>query len=384
MHKRSKQPLIVHVLHSLGVGGAEVLAARLSRDLRDRYHFGFFCLDEPGSLAQELRSEGFIVETIGRKEGLDWSVSARLKKLMRHHRVDLIHAHQYTPFFYSLLSRAIHDQPPILFTEHGRHFPDHASMKRGLFNRLMLKSHDRITAVGHFIRHALITNEYLPPDRIDVIYNGCPDASRHRAKPSCQLRREALGLSPEQPVFIQVARFHPVKDHATAIRAFAQIHQDCPEARLLLVGNGSQQSTSRELAASLGLDQAVAFLGLRRDIPELLELADVFVLSSLSEGISVTLLEAMAAGLPIVATDVGGNREVVIHEHNGLLSPRRDAFTMASHMLRMIEDPDLRMTMGRAGRHRYETRFTQRIMHRGYAAIYEQMLSSGQVCRLAA
>lgn len=378
MHGRIKikpaTPLIVHVLHSLGVGGAEVLAAGISRDLCDRYRFAFVCLDEPGSLAVELRDQGFVIETQGRSAGMDWSLPGRLRRCFHTHQVDLIHAHQYTPFFYSLLSRTTQDHPPILFTEHGRHYPDHASFKRTLFNRLMLRRHDRITAVGHFIRHALITNEHLPADRIEVIHNGCPDTAECTAMNTRESIRQTLGLTADQPVFIQVARFHPVKDHATAIRAFAQVHQHQPAARLLLVGDGSEQAVCRERVNALGLGSVIQFLGLRRDVTTLLQAADVFVLSSLSEGISVTLLEAMAARLPIIATDVGGNSEVVIHEHNGLLSPRRDYASMAGHMMSMVTRPDLRIAMGLAGRQRYQAKFTRDMMHAGYAAVYEQML----------
>src|SRR6516165_4253528 len=135
---------VCQVLHTLCVGGAEVLAARLARRLRDRYRFLFVCLDELGTLGEELRNEGFPVHVLGRRPGLDLRCTYRLAALLRRERVDVIHAHQYTPFFYCLTARLLCRRPALLFTEHGRHFPDYPRRKRMLANRLLLRQRDRV------------------------------------------------------------------------------------------------------------------------------------------------------------------------------------------------------------------------------------------------
>jgi glycosyltransferase involved in cell wall biosynthesis len=372
------RPTIAHVLHQLQVAGAEVLAADLSRQLAPRFRFVFFCLDAIGPLGEALRGEGFEVIALGRRPGLDRAVARRMRGHIQRLGVSLLHAHQYTPFFYASLARRPFPwpaRPPLLFTEHGRHYPDRRKAKRVLANRFLLRRSDRATAVGGFVKSALVENEGIPAERIEVVRNGIdpasfgpPDAAARRAA------RAELAIGDEQPVLLQVARFHPVKDHATALRAMAGVVASAPNAVLLLAGDGELRAALEAQAAALGLAGRVRFLGVRRDVPRLMAAADVFLLSSLSEGISVTLLEAMGCGLPIAATDVGGNGEVVEPGITGLLSPRGDAAGLAHNLAALLRDPALRRRLGDAGRARLLERFTRQQMHRRYAEIYGEML----------
>jgi L-malate glycosyltransferase len=378
------RPVIAPVLHRLYLAGAEVLAADLARRLRDRYTFVFLCLDEVGPLGEALRGEGFEVIDLKRRPGVDWSVARRIHAAVRRHGVTLLHPHQYTPFFYAAASRGpiglLRGRPKVLFTEHGRHFPDYRRPKRVVANKLLLRRGDRVTAVGHFSKQALVDNEGIWADRIEVIHNGIDidkfkpvSASPEAAEARAAVRRE-LGLGDEQPVVLQVARFHPVKDHATSVKAFGEVVKSNTQAVLLLVGDGEKRAEAQALADKLGLADRVRFLGVRSDIPRLMAAADVFVLSSLSEAISVTLLEAMGAALPIAATDVGGNGEVVVHGQTGLLSPRGDAVALGANIVTLLADADLRRRLGDAGRRRLVEQFDERRMHERYARVYEEML----------
>jgi len=374
-------PIIAHVLHQLYLAGAEVLARDLSRKLRGRYDFIFICLDRVGPMGQQLRDEGFEVIDCQRQPGVDWDVAKTIQRLSRERRIDLLHAHQYTPFFYASMSRGMtrfNARPPVIFTEHGRHYPDLRSVKRVWANRLtLLRKHDRVTAVGEFVKRALVTKEGLSANRIEVIRNGIapedfdpgPDADQTR-----QAVRAELSIPESATVLLQVARFHPVKDHETALRAFAAAHQQHPDSVMVFAGDGDKRSAMETLAGDLNIAPAVRFLGVRDDVHRLMPAADVFVLSSVSEGISVTLLEAMAARIPIVATDVGGNPEVVEHDATGLLSPRQDHEAMAKHMARLMGNATLRGRFGEAGHHRLLERFTQQQMHAGYEQLYRDML----------
>ncbi|MCC7205274.1 MAG: glycosyltransferase [Phycisphaeraceae bacterium] len=391
------RPVIAHVLHRLEIAGAEVLASDLSRRLSDRFRFVFFCLDGVGPLGRTLIHEGFEVFDLYRRPGVDLRVAGRIGQLVRENHVQLLHAHQYTPFFYAALSRGWRSWPRILFTEHGRHYPDPRKLKHILVNRLLLlRKQDRVTAVGEFIARALIRNEGIPARRIEVVPNGIDaaafeshspplsvaDQDKTTRDPRGQQVRQELGIRPDQLVVLQVARFHAVKDHGTALRAFGSALQRRMESGsagqapplLLLAGDGELRSDMELLAQDLGIAKYVRFLGVRRDVPALMAAADVFLLSSLSEGLSVTLLEAMAAGLPIVATDVGGNGEAVEHGVTGLLAPRQDHARLAEHLVTLWNDPSLRGRMGEAGRQRQQARFTQQGMHERYLAIYRQML----------
>jgi L-malate glycosyltransferase len=342
-------PTVGHVLHRMDVAGAEVLAAGLCRKLNGLFRCVLLCLDDRGPLAEQLMREGVAVEHLHRRPGRDLALARRLRDACTRHRIDLLHAHQYTPFFYAACSRTPlaglrKCRTPILFTEHGRHYPDIRKPRRVLANKLLLRRGDRVTAVAEFVRQALVRNEAIPAHRIDVVHNGIdPGAYTHTSQADRDAARQRiraeLNLAADQPVLLQVARFHPVKDHATAVRAFAQVHAAHPDAVLLLAGDGERRQAIQQLAGELRVANGVRFLGVRRDVRDLMAAADVFVLSSLSEGLSVTLLEAMAAGLPIAATDVGGNGEVIEHSITGLLSPRGDAGQLAGHITRRPRTP---------------------------------------------
>lgn len=374
---RDPRPIIAHVLHRLYLAGAEVLAADLARRLSERYRFVFFCLDEIGPLGKQLADEGFTVVDLMRKPGVDRALIGRFRGTARGIGVRLLHAHQYTPFFYASASRLWQSTPRILFTEHGRHYPDRRSGKRVFANRFLLRRDDRVTAVGNFVRDALVKNEGIAGNRVEVVYNGI-DPSRFNVEQSAAMRgpvRAELGLAPDQQAVLQVARFHPVKDHATAIRAFAIALKQAPSAVLLLAGDGDKRGECESLVKELGIAPSVRFLGVRNDVPRLMAAADLFVLSSLSEGISVTLLEAMGSGVPIVTTDVGGNGEVVSRDETGLLSPRGDHAGLGANMATLLLDAYKRKRFGLAGRERLMKQFTQEQMHARYEAIYAEMLA---------
>ncbi len=367
----AKPIAVCQLLHTMNVGGAEVLAARLVRRLRSDYRFCFACLDEVGPLGQQLRAEGFPVHLIGRQPGLDWRCPLRLAEVVRSEGIDVVHAHQYTPFFYGLTARLRGPRRPIVFTEHGRHQPDYPRRKRMIVNRLLLSRRDRVVGVGAAVRDALVANEGLPRDRVGVLYNGI-DVDAFSAASDRASARTALGAAPGELTLLQVARLDYLKDHATAVRTLARVVAQRPEARLVLVGDGPERPAVEAAARAAGVDGKVRWLGTRHDVARLLPGADVFLLTSLSEGIPLTVLEAMAAGLPIVATDVGGLAEVVAHGDTGFLAPARDDEALAGLVLRLADDADLRRRMGHAGRTRVKERFDEPRMCADYGQLYEE------------
>jgi glycosyltransferase involved in cell wall biosynthesis len=365
------QRTVCQVLHTLHVGGAEVLAARLARQLRDSYRFLFVCLDEAGTLGEELRGEGFPVHVLHRRPGLDLRLAWRLGRLLRHERVSLLHAHQYTPFFYALAGRLLGGRIPVLFTEHGRHYPDYPRRKRMLVNRLCLRRRDRVVGVGEAVRRALIANEGLAPERVSVIYNGVPLPAHPGDRDAA---RQAMGVGPADFVLIQVARLDYLKDHATAIRTLERVVAQRPEAKLVLVGEGPEQAKIEAEVKQRGLTEQVRFLGLRSDVARLLPAADAFLLTSISEGIPLTVIEAMLAGLPVVSTNVGGVGEIVTDGETGLLAPSGDDAALADRVLRLAGDAALCRQLGQRGREHARAAFTEERMHAGYVRLYEEML----------
>lgn len=364
---------VCQLVHSLNVGGAEVLAERFSRRLGGAGRAVFACLDDLGPLGEQLLREGYAVEVLARKPGLDVACARRLRRFLAKSEVRLVHAHQYTPFFYASLARGLAAQPPILFTEHGRFFPDYPHRKRMWLNPWLIGRRDRVIAVGECVRQALIVNEGFPGNRIEVVYNGVELSRYEDVETRRGPARDRLGLAEEDFAVLIVARLDPIKDHATLLRAMGTLRRRAPRAVLLIAGDGPERSRIEALIGELGLEGKARMLGQRRDVPDLLAACDVFVLSSKSEGIPLTAIEAMAAGRPVVATRVGGLPEVVTDE-TGVLAPAGDAGGLAEALAALANDPPRRRRLGEAGRERAKRRFAEDQMMAAYNAIYRQML----------
>lgn len=369
----SRRKKILQLVHSLNTGGAEILADRFGRHFSKNHDVIFACLDDLGSIGKSLISDGFKVIQLNRGRGIDRQCISRLRKLIRRESIDIIHAHQYTPFFYALASRFMLDGTSVLFTEHGRFLPDKPSLKRMVANRILLRSRDQIIAVGNNVKCALVDNEGLPKHRIDVIYNGIP-IEKFRVDKSSQKSklRQQLNLSPETTLITQVARLDYLKDHTTAIESVAYASRNC-SIHLLIVGEGPELDTIQTAIEKHSVQDRVHLLGLRKDIPNILAETDILLLTSISEGIPLTLIEGMATGLPIVSTDVGGVSEVIEHDQNGLLAPAKDSKTIAKHLIALSSDSEKRQRLAELGRKRVVTEFSESNMLRQYDQIISQM-----------
>jgi L-malate glycosyltransferase len=288
--------------------------------------------------------------------------------------VGLIHAHQYSPFFYAAMGRWAAGRIPVLFTEHGRCHPDFPRRKRIVANRLLLGRGDRVLAVGRAVRGALIANEGIPAERIEVIYNGIDLEAYRDGQSQREATRRQLGLADDDVAVIQVARLDSLKDHPTAVAAMAELAPGHPRARLLIVGEGAERARIEAAVRERGVSGSVRLVGLRTDVPRLLSAADVFLLTSISEGIPLTLIEAMAAGLPCVSTRVGGIPEVVVDGETGVLAEPSKPESVAAALGKLVADASLRRRLGEAGRGRALRLFDDQAMHAAYDRIYRQML----------
>jgi L-malate glycosyltransferase len=362
------------VLHSMPVAGAEMLAAEIARRLRGEVCSIFFCLDRVGPLGEQLQSEGFEVLSLGRRPGRDWRVAWRLARAADARRVELLHAHLYSPFFYAALARQLSwMRPKVILTEHGRPYPDAIAPLRRAVNRLLLdRCAAAVNAVCRYSALGLCRNDGFRGGRIEVIDNGI-DVDRYAAPPDRADLRRRLGLDPARRYVAHVARLFPVKDQATLLRAFARVAPARPDVDLLIAGDGPLRGELEKQAADSGLTGRVRFLGVRSDVPDLLRSADAFALTSVSEAASLTLIEAMAAGLPIVATDVGGNPELVRPDREALLVPRGDDGATAAALGRLLDDRELAARLGSAARARAHEKFRLERTVEAYRRLYRRL-----------
>lgn len=355
------------------VAGAEVLVRETIRRLKGRITPTIFCLDAVGRIGEELQAEGVDLICFDRKPGRDWGVSRRMAATIRARNIEVVHAHQYTPFFYAALTKPLcWFHPKVVLTEHGRHYPDRVSPLRRAVNRLALdRLADAVTACCHFSKEGL-RNDGFAGARIEVIENGI-EIDRYGPPADKSLAKEDVGLDPGRRYLIHVARHHPVKDQATLLRGFARAAPDLPGVDLLLVGDGSLRGELESLAVELRVPDRVKFLGIRADIPELMRAADAFALTSLSEAASLTLLEAMASALPVLVTAVGGNPEIVRPEREGLLFARGDVGGCADAIRRVFRDPELATRLGAAARERAVERYQLSRTVEEYYKLYSRL-----------
>ncbi len=285
-------------------------------------------------------------------------------------RVDLLHVNSYVPGNYARLAGALMQVPIIIDHWHGF---TRFNGKRRLICRLLGRFTDVSIAVSHGVRDYLLKECGLDPARVRVVHNGVDIAAIDAARPGPEVRR-ALGLPDEAPVIGLVGRLdHWGKGHRELFEAMARLKDRHP-CQALIVGGGRREDEVRALAASLGLADAVHFLGQRQDVPDLLHAMDIFVLPSYSEGVSLALLEAMAAGLPVIATNVGGLPEVVTDGDNGLLIPPKDPEALAEALARLLDAPDFAKKLGENARRQVREHFSLDRLGREINEIYGELV----------
>lgn len=371
----SRDLRVVHIVHSLEVGGLENGVVNLVNGPVPGIRHAIVCLKTAGPLRARL-DEGVDVFVVGKGRGHDPRAVLRLLRILRQLRPDVVHSRNWATFD-AVLAARLARVPTVIHGEHGREISDPHGLhsRRNRVRRMCARLVDRFVTVSDDLRRWLITQVGIPERKVVRIHNG---VNTTRFAPAESLAQRArIGLGPDQPVIGTVGRLDPVKDQATLIRAFAHARQSHPQTTLLIVGDGPGRAELLRLTASLELGQQVRFLGERADIPDLLRGLDVFVLASIAEGISNTLLEAMATGLPLVATNVGGNPELVEDGVNGLLVPPQEPATLSSALALYLDDPHLRAVHGKASRQRAVATFPLERMRAAYSTLYTSLRAAG-------
>jgi glycosyltransferase involved in cell wall biosynthesis len=358
---------VLHVLNTLETGGAEYLVLNLARCIdHQRFELSVCSLQGDGEIGEELRRLGLRTFTLGRRRGLDPSLVPRLIALVRGHGIDVVHTHNVAPWLYAGVAARL-GGAAVCHTEHSSLFPEQRALMRA--ERALAMVTRAVICDGEEVRRQLVQVQGLSPRNVVTIHNGVDTALYGRPTDRVE-RRRALGLGDDGPVVGTVARLQPVKDQATLLAAFARVAAALPGARLVLVGDGAERAALEQQARGPELAGRVVFLGRRADVADILPAFDLFALSSRSEGLPLTLLEAMAAGLPCVATAVGAVSEAVTDGTTGLLVPPGDPEALAAAMLRVLRDPQRGRVMGGDGQLRARALFDLRVMTRRYQDLY--------------
>jgi glycosyltransferase involved in cell wall biosynthesis len=369
----SRDPFVrvLPVVLSLAPGGTERLVIEICQRLPMGSVPAVCCLDAPGEWAAELESAGTSVVALHRRSGFQPRLGSRIARLAREYDVQVIHCHHYSPFVYGAIAKLLRPQCGLVFTEHGRLGDTAPSQKRRAVNPWFARIPSAIFAVSADLKRHMIA-EGFPEDRVEVIYNGIRIVERFSASERTAVR-VGVGLPIDAPVVGTVARLDPVKNLDLLLKAHASVLTEVPGARLAIVGVGPEQSALEAEARALGIADRVVFLGYRNDAQRVMAAFDVYVNCSTYEGVSLTILEAMAAELPVVATRVGGNPEVVVDGQTGVVVAGRQVPPLAGAVARLCVDQSARRAMGEAGRLRVEREFSIERMVDDYRRVYESI-----------
>ncbi len=349
---------VVHLLNSTAVGGAEMVVLRLGRELQALgWQVEVLTLRGEGELSTAFAAADIAVHDLGvPSQGGVFAMRRALSAWLGRGAPTVLHTHNVSPLVAAALATPAGRSFRLIHTKHGR---ARARNLRGrLLTRWAARRADAIVAVSRDAAERAVSREGFPAPRVQLIYNGI----------------DAEAIAPRQGAWqrrlVVAARLEPVKRLDVLLHALAALRRNDRDLTLTIVGDGSERVGLERLSAELGLGAAVRFTGWREDVGAELRAADCFVLPSRSEGLSMTVLEAMATALPVVATRVGGNPEVIAEGVTGLLVPHSDPGALATAIATVIDDPARAAAMGAAGRERVLARFSLRGMADSYHRLY--------------
>lgn len=371
------------VIPGLALGGMERVVIQLARSLdRDRFDISVLCLRRPGSFADELSEIGVpLVQAGPVPDGPDYFAFRRLADLFRREGVSVIHTHNTEAMLSAGLGGILARVPTMVHTDHSRAFPD--KLRYMVAENLISRAYYRVAGVSEHTTRSLARYEKISRQRLLTVPNGIDAERLDQAADPGQTRRE-LGLSGRGPIIGIGAKLRPEKRVIDLVEAVSYLLPEFPGLTLLIAGDGIEAGALRRAVAELEIEEAVRFLGLRRDMPDIMRALDLLVLPSTREGMPMIILEALAARVPVVATRVGGIPEVISDGENGSLVEPLQPRALANEIARLLRDPALRARYGREGRRIFEERYSAAAMARSYEAIYLRGLGTGRRHRVSA
>jgi glycosyltransferase involved in cell wall biosynthesis len=363
---------ILHLISSEGCYGAENMLLGLARELsqlRCRCIIAVFCDARFPEMkfATEARRQGLEVETVLCKGRWDWNVVGRIRKLLAERNVDVLHAHGYKADVYGYLA-ARRDRLGLLSTCHN--WPNKLLIMRAYaaLDRIVLRRFNQIATVSVPVAE-ILRRSGLPSAKIATIPNGV-DLDRFRA--ACPTLRDEIGGASR--IVGLVGRLVDGKGGALLLHAAVSVLATFPQTKFVFIGDGPLRAEWEALANRLGIRRSVVFTGTRNDMPEVYASLDVVVLPSVDEGTPMSVLEAMAAGRPVVASRVGGVPDLIVPGVTGLLIDSGDSEALSTAIVQLLEDPALAHRLGENGRLQVARRFSSRAMAKSYIALYKRAM----------
>ena len=365
---------IIHIIYSLNPGGLENGIINLVNNMDDfKFENTICCLTQGGDFEKRL-NKNIKVSKMFKKPGNDYQLYIKLIKYLKEIKPTIVHTRNWAGMD-GIIAAKMARVPIIIHGEHGFEITDLISQnkKRKFIRKLVLSTIvDKIVTVSKNLKKRLINEIKIKPEKIIHIPNGV-DTNKFNIYRK-EFTRKKFGFKKEDFIIGIVARLDPIKNHKTLISAFKEIVKNYPQTKLIIVGDGPLREELEEKSYQLGINNKVIFMGERNDVPEILKTFDIFVLPSLNEGMSNTILEAMATGIPVIASNVGGNPELVIDGETGFLFPTNDVESLVQKIKTYILYPELKQKHGYNARKRVEEEFSLDQMVRRYEELYLELV----------
>jgi glycosyltransferase involved in cell wall biosynthesis len=373
----NQKPKLLYVIQSFNMGGAEHLSLIISQYLQKNASVEpIVCaLEGTGPLREALETAGIRVIDLGKKPGVDFRTATRLRGFLKKEKISIMHVHNLGPLLYGFLATRFMMEPPLfLYTEHVRLEQEVTRTSLLFVHRLIARKVDLFVSIAQHISEYASERLGLKGKKLITIPN-CIDIQKYSIN---EISEDLGALKNSGRLLIGcTAALRPQKDHGTLIRSMTIVTQSIPNALLVLIGDGPCRKQLEDLVQELRLDQNVYFAGYQSNIPAILQAFDVIALSSLYEGLSLAALEGMAAGKPVVLTDVYGNAELIQDESFGILVTPQSPEAMAKALISLLHDDQLRKRMGTAARHLVAERYDIKTMLKSYAELYDSLITYG-------
>lgn len=362
---------IAFVISRLGVGGAETQLVQLVTGLdKSRFAVSVVCTKDEGPLAERVRDAGVPVRALHMRHGWNPDVVRRLRGVFRDEQPDIVHCTNFNSTLWGRLAAIWSGVDGIIVAEHStKRLQLRQRIAIPFINQLLAPYTDAVVACGDSQVPVLVSEKHRP-DRISVIVNGVDTALFNAAGDRLRAKR-ALGLPADTAAIGIVAALRPEKNHEMFLRAGAELIRTGESITLVVVGDGPRRSHLEALARAMGIASSVHFMGSRDDVSGVLGGMDVAALTSVSETFPLTLLEAMSAGLPVVATAVGDVPRIVQDGRTGFVVPPGDESGLTQRLRELVRDASVRSAMGEAGSRRVRDHFTVGAMVEKYEALFD-------------
>ena len=371
MQKKIK---ILQITANLGIGGLERVVVNLCKNLNPHlFNVAVCCLKFKGEFASELEQNNITVHLLSEHKPIkpDYTAFWKLKNVYKKYAPHIIHTHNTNSFIDSTIATFFKKIPCIVNTDHGRDFPGH--WKERIFESLLSRKADAFVAVSDDIKKNLMHYEWISEKKIKVIHNGI-SGDDYDIQINKQTKTENLGLSKYDKLIGLGVRLTKQKGIVHLINAIPEVLKSFPKTGVVIAGKGPLKPELLELCWQNRISDHVHFIGPRLDLPEIINILDIFVLPSEWEGLPLALLEAMAAGRAIIATEVGANAQVIEHEKSGLLIKPKNPKKLSEAICNLLNDEKKRILFGKNAKKRFYESFSAKIMAKNYENLYMNIL----------